>query len=68
MKNRVYLRYEPITCMNFDNKIVLYLLLTALMVVTFVCTLLITNTRFGTIGWLTLLVVNLGMLFTILRK
>jgi hypothetical protein len=58
----------PVTSMNFDNKIVLYLFLTALMVVTFVCALLITSTRFGTIGWLTLLVINLGMLFTILRK
>ena len=54
--------------MNFDNKIVLYLLLTALMVVTFVSALLITSTRFGMIGWLTLLVINMGVLFTILRK
>lgn len=44
------------------NKIVTYLLLTALMVVTFTCAIAISNNFFSTAAWLILLAMNLGIL------
>lgn len=52
---------------NPPNKIITYLLLTALMVATFACALVINNTSFGWLGWLALLVMNLGILGYLLR-
>lgn len=54
--------------MEPENKIVTYLLLTALMVSTFACALVISNTDYGTWGWLGLLAINLGSLLYLLRK
>jgi hypothetical protein len=51
-----------------ENKILLYLALTALMVVTFAGAMLILNTAYGAIGWGVLLVVHLMMLVTILLR
>lgn len=53
---------------NPPNKIIAYLLLTALMVATFACVLVINNTSFGWLGWLVLLVLNLGILAYLLRR
>lgn len=50
------------------NKIMSYLGLTALMVVTFVCAIAISTSTYSTIAWLVLLVLNLGLLFYILTS
>jgi hypothetical protein len=49
------------------NKILTYLLLTALMVVTFVCALAINTNTYSIIAWLVLLTTNVGLLINILR-
>jgi hypothetical protein len=54
--------------MNSPNKIISYLLLTAIMVVTFACAMVINNTAYGWLGWAVLLVVNLGILGYLLKK
>lgn len=51
-----------------ENKIISYLLLTALMVATFVCALMIINTAHGTLGWVGLLLLNLGVMAYLLKK
>ena len=50
------------------NKILTYLLLTALMVVTFTCALAINTNTYSTLAWLVLLATNIGLLIKILRK
>jgi len=50
------------------NKIVTYLLLTALMVITFISAIAINNGVFSLFAWLLLLVMNLGILFFISIK
>jgi len=50
------------------NKILIHLLLTALMVVTFICALAISTNNYSSIAWLVLLAVNLGLLINILRN
>ena len=49
------------------NKILTYLLLTALMVVTFICALAINTNTYSTLAWLVLLATNIGLLIKILR-
>lgn len=51
-----------------ENKIVAYLLLTALMVITFACAIVISNTAYGAVGWIGLLLLNLGTLIYLLLK
>ena len=51
-----------------DNKIVVYLLLTALMVVSFASAMLILNTPYGAIGWGVLLATHLTMLVTVMLR
>lgn len=51
-----------------ENKIITYLLQTALMVATFVCALIILNTAHGGFGWVGLLLLNLGTLVYLLAK
>jgi hypothetical protein len=51
-----------------NNKILVYLLLTALMVVTFICALAIQTNTYSTLAWLILLATNLGILIYILRS
>ncbi|MEE8388289.1 MAG: hypothetical protein V3R65_06930 [Acidiferrobacterales bacterium] len=51
-----------------ENKIVAYLLLTALMVITFACAIVISNTAYGTLGWIGLLLLNLGTLIYLLLR
>ncbi|KPK09769.1 MAG: hypothetical protein AMJ68_11250 [Acidithiobacillales bacterium SG8_45] len=51
-----------------DNKIILYLVLTALMVVTFASAMLILNTLYGAIGWGLLLATNLAVLVVVMLK
>ena len=50
------------------NKIILYLALTALMVLTFASAMLILNTPYGAIGWGVLLVTHLAMLIAVMLK
>lgn len=50
-----------------SNKILVYLLLTALMVLTFICALAIQTHTYSTLAWLVLLVTNLGILIHIMR-
>ncbi len=50
------------------NKILVYLLLTGLMVATFICALAISANVYSTTAWLVLLVINLGILFLIMRS
>jgi len=50
------------------NKILTYLLLTALMVVTFTCALAINTNTYSTLAWLVLLATNIGLLIKILRE
>ncbi len=45
------------------NKIVIYLLLTALMVITFTSAIAISKGFFSMFAWLILLIMNLGILF-----
>lgn len=54
--------------MNPENKIVTYLLLTALMVLTFICATAISNNYFPGLAWSALLLINLGVLVYISRK
>lgn len=54
--------------LNPPGKIVTYLLLTALMVASFTCAMVINNTAYGGIGWVVLLVLNLGILGYLLRR
>jgi predicted membrane channel-forming protein YqfA (hemolysin III family) len=51
-----------------SNKIVTYLLLTALMVLSFACAIVINNTAFGWLGWTGLFILNLGILVYLSRK
>ncbi|VAW95500.1 Tricarboxylate transport membrane protein TctA [hydrothermal vent metagenome] len=51
-----------------ENKIITYLLLTALMVLTFASAILINNTVYDSLGWVILLVLNLCILGYLLRK
>lgn len=46
-----------------ENKIVIYLLLTALMVITFTAAIAISKGFFSMFAWLILLIMNLGILF-----
>lgn len=46
-----------------ENKIIIYLLLTALMVITFTAAIAISKGFFSMFAWLILLILNLGMLF-----
>jgi hypothetical protein len=50
------------------NKIMSYLGLTALMVVTFVCAIAISTSTYSTIAWLVLLALNLGLLVYIMTS
>lgn len=50
------------------NKIITYMLLTALMVITFTSAIAISNGFFSAGAWLVLLIVNLGILIYLLRK
>jgi len=50
------------------NKIIIYMLLTALMVITFTCAIAISNNFFSTAAWLILLILNLGILIYISIK
>lgn len=51
-----------------ENKLLTYLFLTALMVVTFFCALAINTDSYSTLAWLVLLTMNLGLLVYILRR
>lgn len=50
------------------NKIVTYLLLTTLMVITFMCAVAISNGFFSMVAWAILLIMNLGILFCLSLK
>ena len=54
--------------MAAENKIVAYLLLTALMVATFICAVAISHRYHSAIAWTILLVMNLGLLVYLLRR
>jgi len=54
--------------MSQENKIISYLLLTALMVVSFASAMVINHTSYGSLAWIVLLIINLGILIFILRK
>jgi len=51
-----------------DNKILSYLFLTGLMVMTFICALAISTNNYSTVAWLLLLAMNLGLLIYILKS
>ena len=51
-----------------ENKILTYLVLTALMVATFICAIAINTNTYNTFAWIILLLMNLGLLVYILRK
>jgi len=55
---------------KFDpkNKIIIYMLLTALMVITFTAAIAINNGVFSLFSWLLLLAMNLGILFYLSTK
>lgn len=46
----------------FDNKVVAYLVLTAVMVVTFICAIAINTDTYSIVAWLILLAINIGLL------
>ena len=50
------------------NKILAYLVITALMVVTFMCALAINTGTYSTAAWLVLLGMNLALLIYLLRE
>ncbi len=50
------------------NKIIIYMLLTALMVITFVSAIAISNGVFSLFAWLLLLIMNLGILVYLSMK
>ena len=54
--------------MSQQNKIISYMLLTALMVVSFASAMVINHTEYGSLAWIVLLIINLGILIYILRK
>ncbi|GMR05439.1 MAG: hypothetical protein BMS9Abin25_0014 [Gammaproteobacteria bacterium] len=50
------------------NKIITYMLLTALMVITFIVAIAISNGFFSLFAWLILLIMNLGILVYLSMK
>jgi hypothetical protein len=51
-----------------ENKIVVYLLITALMVITFICAVAISNNYFSVVAWIVLITMNLAVLIYLLRR
>lgn len=51
----------------FENKVVAYLALTAVMVVTFICAIAINTNTYSTLAWWVLLIMNLGVLIYLLK-
>jgi len=54
--------------MNSENKIITYMIFTAMMVVTFICGIAISKNYYSAIVWIVLLGLNLGTLIYLLRK
>ena len=54
--------------MNAENKIITYLIVTAMMVVTFISAVAISKNFYSAIAWLVLFVMNLCALIYLLRK
>ncbi len=54
--------------MNQENKIISYLIFTAVMVITFVCATAINKNIYSAIAWFTLLATNIAGLIYLLRK
>ena len=64
----IYYNLREVNILVPENKIITYLLLTALMVITFACAIVISNTAYSTLGWIGLLLLNLGTLIYLLLK
>lgn len=54
--------------MSAENKIVSYLLLTGIMVITFICAIAISHSYYSAAAWLVLITMNLIVLVYLLRK
>jgi hypothetical protein len=51
-----------------QNKIITYLMVTAMMVTTFICAIAINNDYYVVVAWSVLLTMNIGALIYLLRK